>query len=385
MDHQIWNPPVNPEPGEPIAPDPSDTPKAFTGRTPGRGAAVRGGALLGAALVVAVGTAVVLGASPAPTATSGGAAPSAAATDDGAQASNAPRTARGFGRGGPFGIGGFGISPFEAGPGNGRGPSIGGGPAERLRDRFGGITVAAISDSSISLSTEDGWSRTIVVTADTKITRGGQPATLSDLHVGDAVRFAEKRNADGSFSITALAVELPRTAGTVKTVGPDSITITRRDGTDEIITTTGSTTYLVDRKAGSRSDVAVGSTIIAVGDRASDGTLTATRVEVALPTVVGTVTAVGDDTITIKRLDGTTLTVHVTSSTKIAVAGVDSAQIKDIRTGMVLIARGPQRSDGSLDASVLRAGERGKLRSPFGMPDPHSDPSATPAPSTGNG
>ncbi len=59
---------------------------------------------------------------------------------------------------------------------------------------FGSITITDINGSSLSLKTDDGWTRTITVTADTKITKAGQAMSLSDLAVGDHIRFSQKKN-----------------------------------------------------------------------------------------------------------------------------------------------------------------------------------------------
>jgi hypothetical protein len=356
---------------------------AFHGRTPGRGPAIRVGALLGAALVVAVGAAVAAGASPSPTVNGAvGAQPSAAASPTAGQASNGPN---GSGQGQRrFGSPG---SPFGLGPLKGR--------ADRLLDRlgpgvgdvrpggiFGPITVTAVSGSTISLSTEDGWTRTITVTATTTITKARQPATLADVKVGDVVRLAEKRNDDGTFSITTVAIVQPETAGTVTAIGADTITITRRDRSTETIRTTNATTYRLGQTDGTREAVTVGSTIVAIGDRAGDGSLTATAIRVAPPRVVGTVTSVSADSITLQRPDGSTATVHASASTSIAVRGANPAKLSDVKPGMVMVATGRQRPDGSIDATSIRAGQPGKLRA-----GDHRDgsPDGSAAPSPGNG
>jgi Domain of unknown function (DUF5666) len=342
------------------------------GRRSGRTSAIRAGGLLGTALVVLVGSAVVLGASPsAPGAGAGGATASA----DPSAKTGKPDGGQGNGRGlGPFRM-------FVAGRGNG--PA--GGPQGLGGVRggaFGHITVKSISGSSVSLATDDGWTRTISVTADVKITKGGETAALSDLKVGDVIRLGQKHNDDGSWTVTGIAIVLPRTAGIVTAVGSDTITITVRGGTSQTIHTTSSTKYHRDRADGTRADVKVGSIIGAVGDRATDGTFTATSVSVSLPRVAGLVDKVGTDSITIKHGDGTTVTIHVDSGTTFSVDGSKTATLKDVKAGMRIVARGLQRADGSLDADAVRAGQPGKKA-------PKNDaPKAAPgssAPSGGNG
>ena len=110
-------------------------------------------------------------------------------------------------------------------------------------------------------------------------------------------------------------------------VGADTITITLRDGTSQTISTTSGTTYRAGKTAGTRADVTVGTVIVATGEKAADGSLTATSVNVRLPHVRGSVTATTADTITITRRDRTTVTIHVDSDTTFQVPGVAAATL----------------------------------------------------------
>ncbi len=341
---------TRPFPTDPIAPvdasldgAPPEAPAAsFSGRTPRKSDAVRAGMLVGTGLVVAMGAAVAMGASPS-AAPSGAAQPQTVPGGGGGTVPGLP----GFGRGGP---GGQGVGP--GGPGGIAGRGFAG-------RGFGEVSVTAVSGSSVSLATDDGWTRTIAVTSATTITKGGAAATLADLAVGDAIHFRETRNADGSYAITAIEIVQPQVAGTVTAVGSDTITITLRDGTSRTIRTTGSTAYHLEQADGKRADVTVGSTIVATGEKATDGTLTASSVWVRLPHVIGTVTATAADSITISRPDGTTVTVHVGSATTIRVAGIDAPKLSDVKTGMTVVVEGTQRADGSLDAAEIGAGVAG--------------------------
>ncbi len=365
---------IEPFDSTPAAPAPASS-AAFGGRTPDRTSAIRAGIVLGAALVVALGTAVVMGASPDPGASTSnaGADPSAAA----AQPSKDPDKAgdQGASRGfGPFGV----FAPFSAGKGNGAGRG----------DRFGGvgsgkITVTAVSGSKVSLATSDGWTRTITVPSDAKITKGGEPATIADVSVGDTVRFGQKKNDDGTYTITALAIVLPRAAGSVTAVDANSFTIKVRGNTTETINTNSSTKYHLDNADGSRSDLKVGSVVSVTGEQANTGNMTATSVTIILPRVGGTVDSVSGNTITVLRRDGTKLTVHVGSATTIGVGGVDKATVSDVKAGMVIVVKGTQRTDGSLDATAVRAGQP---RAKGDHPDkPKVQSNGSPAPSGSTG
>jgi hypothetical protein len=266
-----------------------------------------------------------------------------------------------------------------------------GGLANKLRDRlldkldgrlrgFGQITITAVSGPNVSLKTDDGWTRTIAVTSATTITKAGQTIALGDLKVGDAIRFSQTRNTDGSFTINQIAVVVPRVAGTVTALNGNGFTLSKRDGTIWTVTVSNSTTYTVGgltRKSGSRSDIKVGSQVVALGTQGSGNTLSALSVHVALPTIAGQVTATSANTITVRRADGTTATIHVGSGTTYRVRGAANGSLANITVGMGILAEGTQRSDGSLDASSVAAGRfpgrpglLPKFKAPGGAPTP---------------
>lgn len=313
---------------------------------PSRDRSLRIGIVAGVALTVLLGTVVAMGAVPgngtgAPLDGSNlAAALSGAGTDDALV--SAPIPAAGWVRDGtpkrPFGLRlGRGFGHFAA----------------------RSITITAIGGSNVSLRTDDGWTRTITVTAETTITKAGQTISLSDLKVGDEIRFAQQRNSDGSYTITRIVVVVPTVAGVVTNVTATTITVTARDGTSQTIRTTPSTSYKVGDAAGSRSDVTIGAVIVAAGERSSDGTLTATTVVVRLPHVGGTVSAKTNDSITVERPNGTTVVIHVSSATTYHVQGADKASLADVQVGMGIVVVGRQRSDGSIDAVEVWAGNLG--------------------------
>ena len=96
----------------------------------------------------------------------------------------------------------------------------------------------------------------------------------------------------------------------------------------------------------------------------------------------GQVTAVDGSTITVKRFDGTTQTIHVDASTTYTVAGVTTPTLSDIRAGAFIVAQGTQRADGSLDAEAVHGGfEKGFGHRDGPRPDktaPSAAPSGTP-------
>ncbi|HET7471984.1 MAG TPA: DUF5666 domain-containing protein [Candidatus Limnocylindrales bacterium] len=249
--------------------DPSATP-AFSGRTPSKTSAIRAGLVLGTALVVVIGSAVAMGAGPRTTSTAGANPGVAAASGSpGPGGEKGPRNGHGFGHGvfGPFG---------------GLGPIIGfggGGPGKGFGRGAGGVTITAIDGSSVSLATVDGWTRTIQLTSTTTITRGGAPATAADLHVGDAIRFRQRRSDDGTFTITAVDVVLPTVIGTIQSTSDGTITITDRDGATVTIHIAPTTKIRVQGKENATAqDLAKGLVVIVAGDRRGDGSIDASGI-----------------------------------------------------------------------------------------------------------
>jgi len=318
--------------------------------------------LVAAFVALIVSAAVTVGASP---------------TASSAPAAQQPAGSPGTGNGHRGGFGGFRF-PFALGGqgAGGPGPAIGGG-------RFGGsvglggVTITKIDGSAISLKTDDGWTRTITVGSDTKITKGTETASLSDLKVGDTIRFSQQKQSDGSYTITRIAIVVPRLDGTVSATDANGFTVKKFDGSTTTVTVTGSTKYMLGGSSGSKSDVTVGSRVDVQGTPGSGDTFAADVVTVQPAFVAGTITEVGTDSITVKKFDGSTATVHVDSSTTLRVAGVTSPKISDLKVGNMVTATGRLRSDGSLDAqSVFGGSFRGPGKRPA-LPGP--DASAKPS------
>jgi hypothetical protein len=271
---------------------------SFSSRLSG-GNPIRLAIVAGVVIVLALSAAITLAASPVPQA--GGTTQTTPAKPGGSPAPDHRGPAAGIGR---FG-GGFGF-----GFGGAFGPSVaGGGFGFGGQGVAGGVTIAAIDGSSLSLKTADGWTRTITVTGATKITRAGATIGVGELKVGDQIALRESKATDGSYTINAISVVLPR--------------------------------------------------------------------------VFGQVTATTATTITIKRLGGTTTTIHVTGATTFQVFGASNATIADIKVGMTITAEGTQAGDGSFDAlSVggfqVRLPQPGGHKSPGGQPKPSTAPTSAP-------
>jgi hypothetical protein len=258
-----------------------------------------------------------------------------------------------------------------------------------LDHRFGGrgfreITIKAISGSNVTLATDDGWTRTIAVTDAVELTKGGQAIQLSGLAVGDQVRFSQTRNADGTYTVEAIAVVVPSVRGTVSDVSASGFKVTTRDGSVWTIAINGTTTYRYGTGAGTLADVTNGTVALVQGTKTGDNALTALSVRVAADRAVGTVTAKTANSITIRTRDGSSVTIHVDADTTFRVAGKDTATLADVTVDMGIGVSGRKRADGSIDADAVVAGNgrgffggRGPKGGAFdGFDGPALDPAA---------
>ena len=289
-------------------------------------------ALLAAAALVA--TALTSSSPSTPSSAVGAsAAPSASASDGITKQADGIKS----GRGHSFDV--------KKGWGKLRGPGSGQGP----------ITITAITGSSVKLATDDGWTRTIAITTDTAILKGGQTIKAADLAVGDEISLKQSRNDDGTYEITAIVVSTPKVAGEVTGVSGSNITLKKRDASTQVITVDGSTIYKLGSSAGSKSDLVVGARVFVSGT-VSGSTFTALSVYIEPARAAGVVTAKTATTITIQGRGDTTTILHVTDSTIFKVRGVDKATLDDIKVGDLLGAEGTRRANGSIDAAGVLSG-----------------------------
>ena len=156
---------------------------------------------------------------------------------------------------------------------------LSGGPGFRGGHAFGGIEITAISGSSLSLATEDGWTRTITVDDGTTYTKAGEDITLGDLAVGDTIGFRQTLEDDGSWTIDAIAVILPHVGGEVTAVDGSTVTVEQRDGTSATINIGSDANIVVNGDAAELADIEVGMVLVAEGTETSNGSFDATRVK----------------------------------------------------------------------------------------------------------
>ena len=178
---------------------------------------------------------------------------------------------------------------------------------------------------------------------------------------------------------------------TITAISGSDLSLETVDGWTRTITVDDGTTYSESGDDISLDDLAVGDEIAFRQTLEDDGSWTIDAIAVILPHVGGEVTAVDGSTITVSQRDDTTATINVDGSTEYIVNG-DVATLADVEVGMFLVAEGTENADGSLNATDVRAAERGIFRGPGGKGfgfghgpgrDPNvADPDATGAPST---
>jgi len=242
-----------------------------------------------------------------------------------------------------------------AGPGgqDARGP---GGPG-RGGPAIHRITIAARDGSTLSLKTEDGWTRQITIASDTVITRAGATIAVADLKAGDVIAFRQTRNDNGTYKIVEVRVIVPQVAGEVTAVSSTSLTLKLRDGSSKTITLNGDTKYFLGPRAASQSDVKVGANVVAAGTVSGD-TFTALSVTIRPQVVAGEVTAKTAGTITLRARDGSTTTVKVDANTLYRIAGKANATLADVTVGMQIAAQGLRNADSTFSAVTVGGGDR---------------------------
>ena len=181
------------------------------------------------------------------------------------------------------------------------------------------------------------------MTSTTTITKAGQPIAVGDLKVGDEITFKQTKNADGTYTITAIVVTVPHAGGEVTAVGDTTITVKQRGGTTKVITVNGSTVYKLGSAVGSKSDVTVGGSVDAAGTVSGD-TFTAITVNVRLAKAGGEVTKVDGNDITVKKKDGSTRVITVNGSTTYKL-GSAAATKADVTVGSDIDATGKTSGD----------------------------------------
>jgi hypothetical protein len=225
-----------------------------------------------------------------------------------------------------------------------------GHPAAAKRHAVRGV-VQTVGTNSVTLTRKKGDPVTVQVNGETKIVVNGKAGSLSDIKAG---YLAEARVPAGGGAAKLLRAHQPPAPGTivagrVDSVGSNSITLKKKDGTTVSIGVNADTRILVGGKAATLADVETGYRAY-VRRTAADGPAAVIRAYepgagAHKLLVRGLVDSVASDSITLKGRRDATLTIHVTAQTIIRVGGQPGA-LSDIKQGY--------------RAFVLRAGAGGE-------------------------
>jgi hypothetical protein len=211
---------------------------------------------------------------------------------------------------GPFG-GGFGAPGFWGG-GFGR-------------SGFGALglggTVTGLTATTITVDTARNGTTTVATDSSTVYSEDGRKVARSVLAAGEEVVFRPASPPAASTSSTPTLVKgveivLPHVSGKVMSVNGTQVVVQQADGLDVTVNLSSSTAYDAAGQAATSSAVVAGAEVSVAGTLTSDHTqIDATTVEIILPSVAGSVTAVSGRTISITSFGGKAVTVTTDSST----------------------------------------------------------------------
>lgn len=156
--------------------------------------------------------------------------------------------------------------------------------------------------------------------------------------------------------------------GEVTAINGSTIVVTNPHGDEENIVTTDSTEFVVNDEAGSLDDITVGMFVFAEGERADDGTFTATKVVASddMPQppggpggpggpgrgIGGEVTSIDGSTIVVKNPHGDEESIVTTDSTEFVVND-EAGSLDDIAVGMFVCAEGEKDDAGNFTATKV--------------------------------
>ncbi|MGC1419637.1 MAG: DUF5666 domain-containing protein [Acidimicrobiales bacterium] len=166
--------------------------------------------------------------------------------------------------------------------------------------------------------------------------------------------------------------------GVITAVSSTSITVKDLDGTSSTYAITTATTF-------SEGPTTIDASALAIGQHvgiqlSSASSTTAVNIDVQLPVLFGTVTAVNGDTITISDPEGFARTIVVDSTTTYTKSSA-SATLSDVTVGSVISAQGTVDANlTSLDASSVEIGLTGGPGNGPGFAGAGFGPGAGPGP-----
>jgi hypothetical protein len=141
---------------------------------------------------------------------------------------------------------------------------------------------------------------------------------------------------------------------TISAINGNTITVSGRGSQSMTVTVTAATTTTYTRagKSITLADLAKGDRIAVRGTRSAQNAVTATAIQVILPTELGVVTADTGTSLTITSFDSSTHVVTLGTGTTYSKAGATAAA-SAVTTGLAIEVAGTANSDGSLSALAV--------------------------------
>ncbi len=181
------------------------------------------------------------------------------------------------------------------------------------------LKVTAVNGSTITAVGARGTTVTVTVMAATTYQEMGQAAALTGVQPGDYILAQGTSTGTDTFNATMIRIVMPGAAGTVMSLnGTSSFSLATRNGRTVTVNVSASTKYLMAGQAAALSAITQGMAVVVHGTVATDGSVTATDVRIAVPAIVGKVTASNGGTLTVQGRFGTTYTVTTVSTTTYA-------------------------------------------------------------------
>jgi hypothetical protein len=217
-------------------------------------------------------------------------------------------------------------------------------------------TVSSVVGNVITITGPQGFARAILVSSTTTFTQGGVAATLADVAVGDAL-FAKGTIDPNLTTLDALSVKIGSTThavtyhGLVTAVTSTSVTVNRLNGVTAIFAITPSTVFSQGANILTAASLVVGDH---VNVRVNSGApATALRIDIDLAALVGKVSAISGNDITLVTNKGFSRTVAVSATTTYVMGG-NPATLANVTVGSSIVAVGLIGADlTTLDATKI--------------------------------
>ncbi|MDE3064956.1 MAG: hypothetical protein KGJ36_04720, partial [Acidobacteriota bacterium] len=219
--------------------------------------------------------------------------------------------------------------------------------------------VTAASTTSITITRHDGTPATFSIDSTTTVSEGATTVTPAALMTGERVLVVPSATTSGLAA--RIRIGLTEVRGQVSAVSGNSITVTTHHGFSVSVLAGSTTTFTLGGAAATLADVKVGAFLSATGVvDTSANVIDALKVRIASTTprawVVGKVTGVSGNTITVALRSGLSVSVVVSSSTTFSKGG-SAATISDVTVGAYIEAVGTvDTTANALDATTVRIG-----------------------------